>query len=76
MTEPREEWRGHYERMKAEADKFASAAKAQRQIAADCRRRRDHLGALLAFSKASEFRRSRDQRKVEARKIKQQWGFR
>ncbi len=73
---PRDEWRGHYDRLKAEAEKFASYAKAQRQIAMDCRRRRDFLGALIASSKATEFRHSRDQRKAEAAKIKQQWGFR
>lgn len=73
---PREEWRGHYDRLKAEADKFASYAKAQREMAQACRARRDFLGALIAGSKASEFRRSRDSRKAEARKIKEQWGFR
>jgi hypothetical protein len=73
---PRDEWRGHFERLKAEADKFAAYAKAQREIALACKRRRDHLGALIAGSKASEFRRSRDERKAEAAKIKQQWGFR
>jgi hypothetical protein len=74
--EPREEWRGHYERMRAEASDFAKRAANFRRDAQELRRRRDWLGALKADSAAADFRRWRDNRKAEAVKIKSQWGFR
>ena len=73
---PRDEWFGHYERMKFEAKDYAQRAKFQRSLAMACRRKRDWLGALTADDRAREYRRTRDERIAEAKKIKLQWGFR
>ena len=74
--EPRQEWFGHYERMKYEAADFARRAANLRRDAQELRKRRDWLNALIADSRAREFRQWRDERKSEASKIKKQWGFR
>jgi hypothetical protein len=73
---PREEWRGHYERLRHEAKSFGVRAKNFRKDAIECRRRRDWLGALKNDDLASEYRRWRDERADAAKKIKAQWGFR
>lgn len=72
---PRDEWFGHYERMRHEAKKFAEMAAARRKEAIEFRRRRLWLEALTADDLAYEYRKERDNRKAEAEKIARQWGF-
>ena len=73
---PREQWKADMERMRAEGSAFAKRAAYQRQLAIDLRKKRDWLGALMADTRASEYRHTRDQFLSEAKKIKAQWGFR
>lgn len=73
---PRDQCKADMERMRAEGAAFAKRAAYQRKLAIELRKKRDWLGALMADTRASEYRRSRDQYLAEAKKIKVQWGFR
>lgn len=73
---PRDQWKADMQRMRAEGAAFAKRAAYQRQLAIDLRKKRDWLGALKADMRASEYRQTRDQFLGEAKKIREQWGFR
>lgn len=67
---PSEQWKDELARIRFERAKFAKMAAERRQDAIDFRKQRRWLDALLADGRASEYRKSRDQRDTEIRRIR------
>lgn len=62
-------WIDHAARMRAERDDFARRAADRRRDAIELRKQSRFLDALIADSRASEYRKSRDDRAVELKRV-------
>lgn len=76
MSYATQAWKDTLARLRYERGAYAKRAAQRRRDAVECRRRRDWLGALEADSRASEYRRTRDQFAEEINKIRKAQGLR